>query len=216
MDAGWDVVGVDTNASRLRDYPGETVRADAIEYLTERGGFFDAIHASPPCQAYSIATAGAAARERHPRLIAAVRAELVRVGRPYVIENVVGARSELTEPFLLCWTMFHEPGSIQDEDGTPLQMYRHRLFEAGGWDPGEVPRCRHARGVQVAGAYGGGRSDRHEARYVRRGGYTPSASVRRELVGTGWMTQAATNEAIPPPYTKWVGERLWRHVDRCS
>ena len=47
-----EIVGVD-NAPQPR-YPFEFVQGDALEYVLEHGHKFDAIHASPPCQAYSI------------------------------------------------------------------------------------------------------------------------------------------------------------------
>ena len=53
--AGFDVVGVDIKARP--SYPFHMVRADALEALAtwnlER---FSAIHASPPCLAYSVCT----------------------------------------------------------------------------------------------------------------------------------------------------------------
>ena len=67
--AGFDVVGVDIAAQP--NYPFEFHQADALEYLTQHGQEFDAIHASPPCQAYSTITPD---QSRHTRLIAATRA----------------------------------------------------------------------------------------------------------------------------------------------
>ena len=59
---------------------------------------FDAIHASPPCQAYSVT------RHSHhieyPMLVEPIRELLIRTGLPYVIENVVGA--PLLNPTTLC------------------------------------------------------------------------------------------------------------------
>ena len=49
--AGFDVVGVDMTAQPR--YPYEFHQGDALAYLAEHGGEFDAIHASPPCQAYT-------------------------------------------------------------------------------------------------------------------------------------------------------------------
>jgi len=82
--AGFDVIGVDIEPQP--NYPFEFVQADAIEYLIANGRQFDAIHASPPCQAYSI-TQKLQGR-KHPELIAPTRAALKHIGCPWVIENV--------------------------------------------------------------------------------------------------------------------------------
>jgi DNA (cytosine-5)-methyltransferase 1 len=83
--AGWDVTGVDIQPLGHRG-PGEFILADALDYVTRFGRHYDAIHASPPCQGYSIATAGnPGARAKHDRLIAATRELLVATGRPWVI-----------------------------------------------------------------------------------------------------------------------------------
>src|SRR6187200_2858563 len=95
--AGFDVVGVDI-VDRPR-YPFEFHQADALTYPLDG---FDAIHASPPCQAYSI-TKNAHDRQ-HPEMVEPVRARLVASGVPYVIENVVGA--PLIDPVTICGSMF--------------------------------------------------------------------------------------------------------------
>jgi DNA (cytosine-5)-methyltransferase 1 len=51
--AGFEVVGVDNRP--MPNYPYEFHQGDALEFLAAHGGEFDAIHASPPCQAYSAA-----------------------------------------------------------------------------------------------------------------------------------------------------------------
>lgn len=137
--AGFDVVGVDSRPQKR--YPFTFVQADALEYAREHGHEFDAIHASPPCQAYS-ALKHMTTRE-HPQLIEPVRAMLQSSGLPYVIENVPGA--PLRCPLVLCGTMFRL------ETSCGAQLRRHRLFESNVllMSPGS---CQHAdRTIGVVG-----------------------------------------------------------------
>jgi DNA (cytosine-5)-methyltransferase 1 len=192
--AGFDVYGVDLfkDYSQSR-YPFLSARGDAIatmEYLlasphnliwfeSGRGlslDDFDVIAASPPCQRYSITNA--ARRADYPDLIGPVRDLLRETGRPYVIENVKGA--PLENPLTLCGSMFGL--SAVDDDGTPLRMERHRLFESNVLIMAPAT-CYHPDGVQVAGSYGGARRDKVEARTIRKGGYVPSIPVQQALLG---------------------------------
>jgi DNA (cytosine-5)-methyltransferase 1 len=209
--AGFDVEGVDNAPARLKHYPFSARRqGDALEFIATFGHEFDAIHASPPCQGYSRGTVALPDRaERYDRLIDATREALKATGRPYVIENVMGARSELHDPVMLCGRMFGLEAT--DEDGTRVVLDRHRLFETSFpmWQP-EHPR--HDRSVQVAGSYGGARRDKDEARLVRRGGYVPHVDVQRELLGTPWMTERGCQLSIPPAYTRHIGAALLGHL----
>ena len=68
--AGFDVYGVDTDRARLVRYPFESHKGDALEYLTDHGHKYDAIHASPPCTGYSRGTAALPDRlDMYDRLI---------------------------------------------------------------------------------------------------------------------------------------------------
>src|SRR5690606_26563980 len=108
--AGFEVIGVDIDPQPR--YPFEFHQGDALEYLAKHGGEFDAIHASPPCQAYSRATTSGT-RGNHPRMIAPLRSALGILGKPYVSENVEGA--PLISPVRLCGSMFDL--EAQDTDG---------------------------------------------------------------------------------------------------
>lgn len=211
--AGFDVVGVDIEPRFSRRYPFEFVCSDAISYVREHGHEFDAIHASPPCQGYSVATSGTpAAKARHPRLIPQVRDAVRSTKRPYVIENVIGARAAMVSPLLLCGSMFDITAT--DDDGTILRLERHRLFECDVLIYAPRP-CIHDD-KPVGGVYGGGRSDRREAREIRRGGYTPSKRVREQLIGADWMTLHGLSQSIPPAYTEWIGTQLLEALEAAA
>lgn len=213
--AGFLVTGVDNNPGHLERYPFDSIEADAIEFLLKFGHMFDIIHASPVCTGYSRGTIAMPGRlDRYDRLIATVRAILQDVGRPYVIENVEGAKSEMHNPIMLCGRQFGLEAI--DDDGTRLILDRHRLFES------DVPLLApwhdvHDSRLQVAGVYGGARRDKREAREDRGGGYVPpSLEVLRTLIGAPWMTEEGCFLSIPPAYTEFVGEQLLDHLARVA
>ena len=223
--AGFDVVGVDLftrikgGFSRKR-YPYPAHQGDALTALTsllagdllQFDGFcvpldaFSAIHASPPCQHTSAGTRAMRSKgdTRHLALIEPTRELLEQTGLPYVIENVAGAA--LRDPITMCGTAFGLTAT--DDDGTPLEMWRHRLFESNVPLRDAGP-CRHfERAQQVAGSYGGARRDKHEARHVRHGGYVPSKAVQQRLLRIDWMTERGMHQALPPLYTCHIGRQL--------
>lgn len=202
--AGFQVEGVDRDRAVAKRYPFNFHFGDWADFLAVNADRYDAFHASPPCQGYSITahTLTGSALARYPLLIPEVRAALQATGKPYIIENVVGA--PLHDPTLLCGSMFGL--SATDTDGTELRLERHRLFESNL--PLEAPGpCRHDPDVRVAGIYGGGRSVRGERSNVR-GGYTPTKNIRAHLLGVKGMSQLGLSEAIPPAYTEHLGRQL--------
>ena len=86
------IVGVDIK--KQPRYPYEFVQEDALEYLYAHGHEFDAVHASPPCQGYSVLTLNLPWFKgiEYPLLIKPTMELLDLTGRPYVLENVMGAR----------------------------------------------------------------------------------------------------------------------------
>jgi hypothetical protein len=92
--AGFDVVGVDLNPQPR--YPYEFRQADALNYPLDG---FDAIHASPPCQAFTAyRRRGNGVGDGYPVLITRTRTRLAATGRPYIIENVPGAPLDSSNP----------------------------------------------------------------------------------------------------------------------
>lgn len=184
--AGWHVTGVDLRPQHR--YPlMDLIQGDALAVLDDLAfcRTFDAIHASPPCQRYSVATP-ADRRHRHPDLVATVRVALDRTGVPYVIENVPGA--PLRPDVILCGSMFG------------LDVQRHRLFESntGIRTPLE---CRHTG--DALSVYG------HAPQRWRGGTRTPvSFAEAGAAMGVEWMSSAEIVQAIPPVYTEHLGRLL--------
>lgn len=148
QQAGFHVTGMDLKPQK-RYCGDEFVQMDALKADCGR---FDFIWASPPCQAFSVLRFLPTARE-HPNLIPEARAMLVASGRPYCIENVVGAPlGESGYLIMLCGTMF----GLQTADGS-AELRRHRLFETS-FSIALRPACQH--GAVPLGVYGGHVRDR--------------------------------------------------------
>lgn len=195
--AGFEVAGVDINPQK--NYPFEFHQSDAIEFIKEHGHEFDAIHASPPCQAFSAMKNMPDARE-HPDLVSPVRDLLQASGLPYVIENVEGA--PLRDPVTLCGTML-------GLGAAGFELRRHRLFESS--IPLMAPaRCNHVN--PVIGVYGGHVRCR-STKFWRNGGADFPGYDKKRLamaaMGVGHhMTMNELSEAIPPAYSEYIGRQL--------
>jgi DNA (cytosine-5)-methyltransferase 1 len=194
--AGFEVVGVDIEPQP--HYPFEFHQADALTYPLDG---FDAVHASPPCQAYS--RARVLHHRSHSRLIEPTRAKLTTWGGLWVIENVEGA--PLVNPVTLCGTTFGL--RVACRDGVKRELRRHRLFEssmpltnAGGCDH------RHP----AVSVFGGG--ERVNRRPECRAAYSGTAAERRAVMGIDWMVRDELSQAIPPAYTRFIGVQLMAHL----
>lgn len=195
--AGFEVVGVDIDPQP--NYPFAFIQADVLSLDPRFLGWFDAIHASPPCQRYSDLAKRNGNAADHPDLVAPVRRRLRQSGKPYVIENVEGA--PLVDPVMLCGTMF--PG---------LRVLRHRLFETNF--PLEAPA--HGKHPLVytldkrKNHYG--RLDERTAFVQVTGGGNCSKAAAADAMGIDWMTKNELNEAIPPAFTHHIGLQLMAHI----
>jgi DNA (cytosine-5)-methyltransferase 1 len=188
--AGFEVVGIDIVDQP--NYPYDFIQLDALNlnlhgadnlkfYLSG----YDAIHASPPCQNYCWSTTKARNQGKtYPDLIEPTRKLLIDSGKPYVIENVVGA--PLINPTYLEGTMFG------------LGVIQRRLFETNWWLP--QPMYISRKGTV---------KDRTYCSVAGNGG---DGSNRvddwRKAMGIYWMTRAEIKQAIPPAYTEYIGQYL--------
>lgn len=189
--AGFDVTGVDI--APQPHYPFAFEQADALDFLFRHGDEFDAIHASPPCQAYTPLGALHPAKV-YPDLVAATRDLLDAVGRPYIIENVMAAPLIRERSVTLCGGMFG------------LRTYRHRRFESNV----ELTAPAHPKHVI--------RTATKRRRELWNQGWHVSITgdvgtyLGPDAMGIDWMTGNELCEAIPPAYTEHIGQQLLAHL----
>ncbi len=182
--AGFEVVGFDIKPQPR--YPFEFHQADA---LTVDLSGFDAVWASPPCQAYSIAAQSRRNEgQRYPDLVEPTRAQLRTSGLPWVIENVPGAPIEAH--VVLCGCQ------------VGLKLRRRRHFETS-WNAFRLmpPHLHDGPVVSVVG--------HGTPTWVGdRLGYGPGVAEYREAMDIDWMTRDELSQAVPPAYSEYLGRQL--------
>ena len=210
---GFEVVGVDIKPQP--HYPFEFRQADALTYPLEG---FDAFHASPPCQGYSIMNNLPWLRGKdYPLLLPLVIQRLETTNKPYVVENVMGARNgakclsrrglDGLKAGYLCGQMFGLP------------FYRHRLF-ATNWlwlAPGHLKHLVALRRGHQFGPNGGRLRDilplsNNVGTMTLT--HAPKSRVKQAAIAMGvdWMHGDEVSQAIPPAYTEFIGKYLMQVV----
>lgn len=189
--AGFDVTGVDI-ASQPH-YPFRFKQGCAVAYLEKHGHEYDVIHASPPCQRFTKGAGQAGTRSKHPELLTPVLDLLEAMDVPYVVENVGQAKGHMQADLMLCGTMFD------------LGVFRHRIFQSNRRleQPPHYPhtgRIGDGKYQTVAGNTGG--SSKRDG--VKWGG----VDAWKKAMGIDWMTVKELAEAIPPAYTRFIGEQI--------
>jgi DNA (cytosine-5)-methyltransferase 1 len=208
MQTGFHVTGVDIEPQPR--YCGDAfVRADALRYLaTTDLSPFDLIWASPPCPRFTaLRTAPGAKGDAHPDLITPTRALLQRSGKPWVIENVAGARKYLIDPIVLCGTAFGLETPPYKTAPGGFELRRHRLFEVAGFTV-SAPPCLHS-GRPVIGVYGGHCRDRRRKPGTnhRSGSNLPWPFAFAAMGVPPWsMTLTSLCDGIPPAFAKFIAE----------
>ena len=174
---GFEVVGVDIKPQP--HYPFEFHQADALTYPLEG---FDAYHASPPFQHFTMMQNIVKSRIKHPDYIEPVRLRLKTTQKPYVIENVY--KAPLQGHLMLCGTMFG------------LRIIRHRFFECPWMELTFLPPCNH--------------SDIYDPWH--KDGIGQREKLLDTMKINWFMTRPEVREAIPPAYTEYIGKYLMETV----
>jgi DNA (cytosine-5)-methyltransferase 1 len=189
--AGFDVVGVDINPQP--HYPFRFVQMDALHFWWRTSITPAAIHASPPCQAYSqSAQSQRNAGKEYPDLLGPTRGLLTETDLPWVIENVPGA--PMRPDFKLCGCQFG------------LELRRERWFETS-WHGFQLAAPHH-HPYPVPSVVGHGTPS-----WVRKQlGYNPTIHHYRAAMGIDWMNRNELSQAIPPAYTEYIGAQLLQHI----
>jgi DNA (cytosine-5)-methyltransferase 1 len=196
--AGFAVTGVDI--FNQPNYPFTFHQGDGIEFIKEHGHEFDAIAASPPCKVHT--SLKVFSGSEHTYLIPDTRDALISAGKPYIIENVVGA--PLSNPIMLCGSSFD------------LGVQRHRLFESNV--SLSAPLCAHERQASLSKKYPVKRYHSGKPKIVmspvigvfgRGQGLGPGeVDMWRAAMGISWMVRDELSQAIPPVYTQYIGSQL--------
>lgn len=190
---GFDVIGVDIKPQPR--YPFEFIQGDALKPPVDLSAF-DAIHASPPCQAYTHSAQVFRAQGKiYPDLLAETRANLQCAGVPWVIENVPGA--PMRADAILCGCLFSLKG-----------LRRKRWFELSCVSLILQSPCNHDPKELVISVVGHGTPT-----WVReRWGRCPTVAEAREAMGIDWMSRDELSQAIPPAYTEFIGRQLMQVI----
>ena len=192
--AGFEVVGVDIKPQP--HYPFEFHQANALTYPLEG---FDAYHASPPCQGYTFMNNRYPERRNsHPKLIIPIRGRFVATGKPFIIENVIGAKKEMLHPFKLHGGMFG------------LRVHRPRLFESNLF----LLMPQSEKSNDIVGVYGRAPDGRRLWGSSTQARLRAASSIKEasEAMGINWMVWTEIKEAIPPAYTEYIGKYLIKIV----
>lgn len=186
--AGFEVVGVDIKPQP--HYPFTFIQGDALNPPVKLSAF-DAIHASPPCQAYSTMTKKWGRESTHPDLVPIIRSMLREAALPYAIENV--RNSGLDGTVMLCGSIFNLP------------LRRHRYFQLSNGNPLTLT-CNHNAPVVAVYGHSGGYSKRDGKKF---GGI----DTWKAAMEIDWMNGDELAEAIPPAYTFFIGQQLMRYIN---
>jgi DNA (cytosine-5)-methyltransferase 1 len=202
IEMGLDIEIVGVDIEDQPNYPFTFIQDDAVEFLTKgKGKGFTHIHASPPCQKYSVSTSFERSKGKVYRDNLDELKQLMKVtGLPGVIENV--PNSPIRPDIVLRGDMFG------------LKVLRKRHFELVNWwtlgpqIPKKIGSVVDGDFVIVYGKCG----------IKKSSGKTVSPKFRKATMketwkyamGIDWMKRdEELAEAIPPAYTKYISKEFF-------
>jgi DNA (cytosine-5)-methyltransferase 1 len=187
-----DIVGVDIN--KQPNYPYKFEQQNALEVLKDIDYLkqFDAIHASPPCQAHTRAKhlrTAQGGKAKYDDLLTPTLAELRKHDLLWVAENVPGAPGM-------------DGAAVECGSAYGLGVRRHRLFLGSVALQGSG--CRHKEQGRPWGVYHVPKDD------IPQGGRTArSVEHGREVMGVDRdISWNELKEGFPPAYTHHIGMQL--------
>jgi|SRR5215216_2792534 len=195
QQAGFYVVGVDI-VPQGRYAGDEFIQADALTFPLEG---FDAIHASPVCKRWTMMTRNLGGWEQYPDQLTPTRERLhAHQLAPWVIENVPGA--PLRPDYRLCGCMF----GLRN-------IRRERWFETSWHGFSMLPGHDHSQPSFPITGHG-------MTAYSRaKWGRELAPNEKRQAMGVDWyMNTWELADAIPPAYTRFIGEQLLAHLEAAA
>lgn len=199
--AGFEVIGVDIDPQP--NYPFDFVQADVFDVLAVSPEYFPdlaLIHASPPCQHHTrYRNVVKDITDRYEDHCESVVELLAATGIPSVVENVEG--SHLHADIKLCGSMFG------------LDVRRHREFQLIGWDAMSPP-CNHK--VWTERKYKSSSTRKNKRFTIEVGAWDEPLELQKEAMGVDWDIELRElSQAIPPAYTKFIGDQFLEQQERC-
>lgn len=216
-EAGFSVTGVDI--ALQKNYPYTFRRYDMVDVLDGKTPIkvedFDVIHASPPCQPFSVLRRlnyGDGQDAITSSTLLKVADRLVALGKPFIIENVPGAhlpdKYKGLKKITLCGQSFN------------LRVKRHRVFWTNMPIKNRKCRCKkRQKGVNVVGIYGRMNDtikgvDKRTGNVITGGKTAKNLDDARDAMGMKRIIPwKKLREGIPPRYTKYLGKRAMRYLN---
>lgn len=198
QDLGFDIEITGVDIEPQPNYPFTFVLADAVEYLQQNYTKYTHIHASPPCQLYSVSTAAFRKKGKVYRdCLEEIRNAMLKTNIPCVIENVP------TAPV--------RPDIVLRGDMFGLKVLRKRHFENINWFalnpflPLKKGSVSDGDYVCVYGKCSIKKSGKYRASQPKFKQRTIKETWKYAM-GIDWMkTDKELAEAIPPAYTRYIG-----------